>query len=27
MEQAYRDMWAKYQAQQDSNETDLHGLN
>jgi predicted O-linked N-acetylglucosamine transferase (SPINDLY family) len=27
MEQAYRDMWAKYQARQDSNETDLHGLN
>jgi len=27
LEQAYRDMWAKYQAQQDSNETDLHDLN
>ncbi len=27
MEQVYREMWAKYQARQDSNETDLHDLN
>jgi predicted O-linked N-acetylglucosamine transferase (SPINDLY family) len=27
LEQIYREMWAKYQAQQDSNETDLHDLN